>query len=177
MENHFLLSMLTALLALSTPEAEWLISGLAVMGLLVGIAVGVKKLREKRSDSIALTNTPIEIRSVAEYVPMTRFTKLEEYIHTRNHEIGGHLQHLTVSAEERRTEAAQNQMEILRHIAEIGEKLDTKRSVSVGNLHEQLKGAEIRLSGIEGEVRALVRIVDSDSGKIDRILERLPRRA
>lgn len=55
--------------------------------------------------------------------------------------------------------------------------LDNRRSASIGNLHEQLKDAEIQLSAVKAETETHTRLLAAQDQKIDRILERLPRRA
>jgi hypothetical protein len=49
------------------------------------------------------------------------------------------------------------------------------RSRSVGNLHEQLKAAEIKLAAVDADNKTLMRKTDSMDNKIDRLLERTPK--
>ena len=156
---------------LSVEEGAWLLKGLVVVAFVLGILVALKKLREPAA------RVPLEVRSSVSFVEEPVFKEFTDYVHQRNHDFAKQMQHLELAAEERRVEAAEQSSALIRELQALGEKLDNKRSASVGNLHEQLKGAELKLERVSKEAEVHTQQLVAVDQKLTNILQRLPRSA
>lgn len=155
--------------SLTQGEGAWLLQGLGVIAFVLGILVLLKKLREPA------LRVPLGVRAEVDFVEEPRFEQFEEYVHKNNHDFRKQLQHLSLSAEERRTEAAEQSKVLMEKVTEIAEKLDGKRSVSVGNLHEKLRDTDTKLAAVAKEAEVHTQQLVQMDVKLTNILRVMPR--
>lgn len=155
---------------LSKKQGDWILRGLECAAFLLGIAWLVKELRRPAP------KIPLEVRGPVTFVPDHEFKEFAEYVHDRNHKFAGELTALSLKAEERRLEQAEQTATIMAALAELGEKLDGKRSATAADLYGQLKAAERQIERATTNDEAHnQRLIELDR-KVTTILERLPRR-
>lgn len=156
--------------SLSSDEADWLVRGLVVVGVILGILVALKVLRTPPA------KIPLETRTVVTFVEEPEFRDFEKYVHANNHLFANELNAMKLSAEERRTEAAEQQAAVMKELRELGDKMDGKRSVSVAQLHQQLKAAELKIVRVESDASTHTQQLASIDTKLTNILQLLPRK-
>lgn len=167
--------------SLSPEEANWLIVGLVVLGVLIGLAVGitslmlnVRKLRHGESDTTKtiVSNVPLEVRGVIEYVKEPDFKEFVGYVHKRNHELATHIQTIEHLAEERRMDAAKTAKELTEQIHESSEKVHGKLEMAVKELRSDTKASDSKLNELAGVVGLHTRSLDQIDNKLTTLLQR-----
>lgn len=165
----------------------WVLAALAGLVVMVGSLAGVvltvlnviDRIRGKRTEPQEIKQ-PVVVRADVSFVPENDFKKFEAYVHEKNHDLAGQIQHLELAAEERRTEAAEQQSELMEKLQALSTQLDGRRSVSVANLHDQLKSAELKLASVETKAETLTQQCAAQFATIDQkltnILREMPRR-
>ncbi|GEM_PF-5957060 len=165
---------------------------------IVGLMVGIKKLREtplptmdelKKLASKAKSDgppQPLVVRAEVEYVKQPDFKDFEDYVHDAHHKLRNELQAIQSSADHRDQALAaleERSQGLSTQITTLSSRMDTgflesakKNSQAVGTLHGQLKTAEIKLAAVEADGKTNAHKLDQIDAKLDRLIERAGRK-
>jgi len=92
--------------------------------------------------------------------------RLDQYVHDMRHEVRNELQSITNKIDE-------NGSELRQKIESLRTELDQRRSIGIGNLHNQLKETEKKVSAVATAAEFHTQQINQLDQKIERMPERV----